>query len=161
MRRKPHAIHTSHKARHNKGWEWSCFSSMKVSDPFQSAAIKTLRVLVLCLYKWRNEKLQRLGSCVFWVRERFAIIIRKNRAMSTALPWFAQSCKVLIQLMKHLNFSVKHFRFNCVVLADFCCPLGDVCQSVIIGRDLRVKQVVLLQQIYYFQELLPKVLGIH
>lgn len=149
MRRYPHAIQTSHTASHNKCWEWS-YSSMKVSDLFQLTAIKTLKLLVLCLYKWRNEKFQMLGRCFFWLREWLAILIRKNRAISTALPWLAQSCKVLIQLTKHLNFCIKHFWFNCAVLADFCCPLGDVCQSMIIGRDLRVNQVVLLQQIYYF-----------
>lgn len=128
---------------------------------FQSIAIKTLKLL-LCLYKCRNEKNSNAGKLCLLIKELgLGILIRKNRATSTGLPWLALRCEVLVQLTKHLNFCIKQFWFNCAVLADFCCPLGDVCQSAIIGRDLRVNQVVILQQIYYFQELLPTVLGTH
>lgn len=128
---------------------------------FQSIAIKTLELLLLCLHKWRNKISSAEKLCLLIKESGWGILIRKNRATTTGLPWLALSCKLLVQLTKHLNFCIKQFWFNCAVLADLCCPLGDVWQSAIIGRDLRVNQVVILQQIYHFQELLPTVLGIH
>lgn len=104
---------------------------------FQSIAIKTLDLLLLCLHKWRNKISNAEKLCLLIKELGLGILIRKNRATTTRLPWLALSCKLLVQLTKHLNFCIKQFWFNCAVLADLCCPLGDVWQSAIIGRDLR------------------------